>query len=362
MKKILIYPHYSNPYQTLLYQEFKDNQHIRLAYLSDSTERFDGYMLLLMLPLSIFKYRISGFTLFHLHWAMFTDKPRNTLEKILFFIYTFGLILYIKMLGYRLVWTVHNVLPHEPMTIHDSSITHLLCSVSDAKIVHSKSTIEQLRQLHCDISRIHIILHGNYISWYPNTVSQEDARSILGIEKAAVVFLCFGEIKPYKGIEDMLRVFRHCALQRKDLVLLIAGSLRDNAMSGQLEQYTRGISSQVKTMFRYIPDREVQYVMQAADVVVYPFRAITTSGSVLLALSFGKAIIYPALGSLKDIPGSVGFVYSAADKDGLQNAMVQACASDKKVLKTMGRHAYTYAASLSWKDIAQQTEAIYQQL
>ena len=47
---------------------------------------------------------------------------------------------------------------------------------------------------------------------------------------------------------------------------------------------------------RYIPDAELQVWLRAADVVVLPFRDILTSGSAILALSFGRAVVAPALG------------------------------------------------------------------
>ena len=47
----------------------------------------------------------------------------------------------------------------------------------------------------------------------------------------------------------------------------------------------------VKLHFRFISTEELVALYRAADVVVYPYRAITTSGALATGLALGKAIV-----------------------------------------------------------------------
>ncbi len=113
--------------------------------------------------------------------------------------------------------------------------------------------------------------------------------------------------------------------------------------------------------FSYIEDEKVQIYFNAADVAAYPFTYITTSGSAILSLSFGKAVIAPLLGNIVDLPKNVGFFYPINDKKGLREAIMQS-AIHKSKLPLMGKYAYNYAKSLSWEKIAGETCNVYKKV
>jgi glycosyltransferase involved in cell wall biosynthesis len=108
---------------------------------------------------------------------------------------------------------------------------------------------------------------------------------------------------------------------------------------------------------QYVPENEIQVYMNAADVAVFPFTDILTSGSVLLAMSFGKAIVVPRLGCITetlDIQG--GFLYNPDDLDGLSMALQKIVLSD---LNAMGQHNQITAEYFDWGKIANLTLDIY---
>ncbi|HSW96465.1 MAG TPA: glycosyltransferase [Candidatus Saccharimonadales bacterium] len=362
MKKILVYPKYSNPYQSLLYSEVEKNKDIEIKYFTDDIVTFGGYVLMAVLPFYLLKNRFLGFTIFHLHWVLFTPLSQSKVVQSISLLYVLFVILFIKLLGYKLVWTIHNIQPHVTVTANDMLITKFLCKMSNRKIVHSQVTITELKHLHCNTQNCVIIPHGNYIASYENTVTKQEAREYLNIDKNEFVFLFFGEIKIYKGIEDLLKVFSIISSETKHATLIIAGKVSDASVKQVIEQYEFNLKRKLITHLQHIHDKDIQYYMNAANVVVYPFKRITTSGSVLLALSFGTPIIYPMLGVLQEIPASVGFRYAASDDSGLYHSLKEAFLSGKETLSLKEKTSYNYANSLSWKKIAAQTVAIYQQV
>ncbi len=361
MKKILVYPKYNNPYQKLLYQQFNNNKKIKINYLVDEKTKYDRYLLMFVLPFMIVNKRIKGFNIFHLHWVAFTPKTNNKIIRTLDLFYVIFILLLIKVINYKLVWTIHNITPHDCLTINDLFITRFLYKIADVKIVHSKNTMEELKELKINIKNVVIIPHGNYIEYYENKINKIQARKRLHLDKNAFVLLFFGEIKFYKGIDELLKTFLDLAGDYKNSQLLVVGKVYEEQIEKLLKKYKSKLKDHLQLFLQYIPDSEIQYYMNAADIVVYPFRKITTSGSVLLALSFGKPIIYPLIGSLKELPDNIGFSYSIDNENNLHDCLEKAL-KNKKSLNELGHNALSYAKKLSWNNIAKQTLEVYNNL
>ena len=97
--------------------------------------------------------------------------------------------------------------------------------------------------------------------------------------------------------------------------------------------------------------------MNVADLVVLPFRSIFSSGSVMLAMSFGKAILAPELGCIPDILDHKGSIlYDPEDKHGLLSSMTIAL---KKDLNTMGLYNFKLANEYNWSMVSKRLFKVY---
>ncbi|HEY5051683.1 MAG TPA: glycosyltransferase, partial [Acidothermaceae bacterium] len=108
-------------------------------------------------------------------------------------------------------------------------------------------------------------------------------------------------------------------------------------------------------------DGELSSFFAAADVVACPFLDVTTSGSAMLALSFGVPIVAPRIGALADLPDDVGFFYEPAEPGGLAAALEHALGSPDDVAKA-AHQAHDYAAGMTWARAAEATIAVYQRV
>ena len=107
----------------------------------------------------------------------------------------------------------------------------------------------------------------------------------------------------------------------------------------------------------FVPDDQLQVLLNASDAVVLPFRDILTSGSMILAMSFGRAIVAPSMGCLPDtLPPGGGILYDPDDPGALEQALRTALDSD---LVAMGARNLERARELDWGPIAAATEALY---
>ena len=106
-----------------------------------------------------------------------------------------------------------------------------------------------------------------------------------------------------------------------------------------------------------MPDDELQLYLRAADVVATPFLEIFTSGSVLLAMSFERAVIAPRRGCVVDtLDEAGGILYDADDPQGLEGALRVAMDAD---LEAMGRHNSERLDRFDWKRVAEATREVY---
>lgn len=352
--KILVFPHDTgNPYQSLLYSSMLiKNVHIK--YLKSLA--FKPTINTIIIITQIIWYRFCGYSVFHLHWV-YSFAPGIKVRQLKFFnVYAYwcyiATLMSIKILGYKLVWTAHNVLPHESVFVNNNlelKARKYLIALADLVITHSESTIKELTKFGLCPKMYKIIPHGSYIGVYENKISQDTARKILNLTKNSFVYLFFGNIREYKGLDGLLEVYSKIRTHNTNLI--IAGVCRDP----KLRQLLNNCSD--KSIIWHdgtVSNNDLQIYFNASDVVVLPFKKITTSGSSLLALSFGKAVIAPSMGDLASLPISTAYIYNPIQIDGLEQAMLVAVSNYKEV-KKRGTAALEYAKSLTWTNIANDT-------
>lgn len=277
----------------------------------------------------------------HLHWPERHFRPGSLVSAIGFALR----LVAARLLGYRIVWTVHNAAPHEDAGAGDRLV---------------RATLRRLATLvvHCEAARrtlgtagpgALVIPHGTYVGRYPNGIGTRSARERLGIEPDARVFLTFGQVRSYKGLDELIRAFGQ--LRAPDARLLIAGE-----PVGQVAPPTAD-DARVRLFLRHIPDAEVQVFLNAADLVVLPYRSVLTSGAAMLALSFGRGIVAPRLGCLPELERSgAALLYDPSEPDGLAAALARALELDASAL---GERAKRFARTLSWDAIARRHLAAY---
>ncbi len=263
--------------------------------------------------------------------------------------------------GGKLVYTLHNWGQHEGEgdRVEQAALNRLLQRV-DAVHVHAEYIVPQL-QARLPRGRspvVSVIPHGNYIGAYPNTVDRSAARRRLEIPADTFAPLFFGLIRPYKGLEELLPAFAGLIDARARL--LIAGQSRPRDYAGQLA--SQSSDRRVRWHPQFVPSADVQLWMNAADVVVLPYRRITTSGAALLAWSFGKPVIAPALPAFvesMDKAPFLGVLYDPSAPGALHDALLEARRRD---LQSQHDQIITWAEQFNWQSIGQRFASFYYQL
>lgn len=198
-----------------------------------------------------------------------------------------------QALGGKLIYTVHNLDDHEARHPDlNAAANRWLFAQAAAIHVHDAQTAQAVAARFGRSAGVEIIPHGHYLGVYPDQITREQARARFGIGPARFVYLCLGQIRPYKGIEDLIAAF---AQLEEDSLLLIAGHVGVPAYGQEIATLAAD-DPRIQLYPTYVADETLQYFFHAADACVFPYRRATTSGAALLAFSFAKPILAPAIG------------------------------------------------------------------
>ncbi len=190
----------------------------------------------------------------------------------------------------KMVHTLHNLQNHARLWLGLEKVIYgfFLRNCSQIRVYSKETKKAAIERFGLKSERIKIIQDLPYHLYYENKIGKSESRKRLNLNENAFVYLFFGELKPYKGVDNLLKAYAEIA-QPTDR-LIIAGKSYDEAYFASIKQRADTIPS-VSIYHRFIEDDEVQVFFNAADVIVLPFVRIDHSGSVDLAMSFSKPVI-----------------------------------------------------------------------
>ncbi|MFH1403620.1 MAG: glycosyltransferase [Candidatus Altiarchaeota archaeon] len=301
----------------------------------------------------------------HFHWVytffVALSRGKRRISRVKSFIFLSQVFL-LRILGVRIFWTVHDLTTYEVDQDNKERVECFLRRVfsrlCDRIIVHNPSAMETVEELYGlgGRGRIRVIPHGNYIGYYGDDVSRGEARRRIGVEGSGIVFLYFGSIKPYKGVPELVEAFRR--MDAPGTRLLIVGEDYTRWVVDEVKERV-GDDDRIKTVFRRVRNDEVQLYMNASDVVVLPFKETLTSGSLILAASFRKPVITPAMGYVSDMLGDDGCIlYDPSDSEGLLDGMIRSLEAD---LNAMGERNYQRVREYGWDRVGKETAREYRE-
>lgn len=247
----------------------------------------------------------------------------------------------------KMVWTLHNILPHgaSQLKLHKTVRRFFGNSCKWIRVFADSSVGKASEILAIPKDKFIVLPEGDYIGEYPNTITRKQARDRLKIEANKKVLLYLGYIKPYKGLESLIKEFSK--INNKEWELIMAGKSMDSTYLNKLTDLYKG-NKNIKLINAFIEPEELQVYYNAADAVVLPFKKIENSGSAIMAMGFKKAILAPSIGVLTiRLAKQQNLLYSD-----LNQGLKAIFAMNKAELKKMGEQNFEYLKQHSWKDFA----------
>lgn len=191
--------------------------------------------------------------------------------------------------GVRVLYLIHNVLPHEPR-LWDRLLARLAMAPARQYIVQAEREAQRLRIL---LPKAKIIMspHPVYDMFAGQTIPKERARQTLALAPDVPVLLFFGIVRPYKGLRYLLEALHLLRQDGQAPQLVIAGEFwePESEYAALIDQW--GLAQQVQIHNRYIANEDIPTFFGAADIFVAPYVDGTQSGSAKLALGFGLPMV-----------------------------------------------------------------------
>lgn len=195
--------------------------------------------------------------------------------------------------GRPLVLTAHDVLPREPRR-GQLAAQRALYERVDAVVVHTEHGRSRLiEELDVAPEKVSVIAHGAFEHLTHVAGEQPLPDAFAAVRKPVV--LCFGLLRPYKGVEVLLDAWREAEL---DAELWIVGNPRMD-----ITALRACAPPSVRWMARFVPDQQVGAYFRRADLVVLPYREAEQSGVLFTALAFGRPLLLSAVGGFPEIAG-----------------------------------------------------------
>jgi glycosyltransferase involved in cell wall biosynthesis len=312
-----------------------------------------GVQVLPMARLDIFSPVLAAATrrtpvFYHQHWlrdVFWGAKSREDgLQRIARHV---GTLRAMKGLGFRVLWTVHNLVEHDASPLHKELGETLLAGMAthaDRILVHYEGAAAELSEL----TGVDVIVKSSLLAHplYDHLLrlGENDFPPEVGLPANLPkrIWLMTGLIRPYKGASELLQAWQtllssqHCSPH-----LVIAGDLRDPSLPPLIESLIHRFPGALTVIPRRLGDAELATLVRHCELMIAPYRNVHTSGTYFLASTFRKPVLAPRRGMFARAvdDGKTGWLYDGTN-DGLVLALQTLLREPQERFRQLGEAAW----------------------
>lgn len=320
-----------NPYNALLYDAM--------------INKFPGTSVVEYSPLK----NLECFNVSHWHWPEGSWNNRSWFRSFARAVLLFLEIDFARLKNTVFIWTFHNIAPHDIKhpRLAEWCASQLVRRV-DGAVFLSKTSKSLACKRYPKLCRVKstVIQHGDYRPTLISEVGKHCARQRLGIPEMAPTLGFVGRIRPYKQIGSLIKAFK--SLEDPSFRLLISGKPDDSVEVLQALNETKN-DPRIFLNLELHSEQDLQVAVEACDVVVFPYRDLINSGSVIYALSNNRPVLVPKCAPMDELAAQVGESSVLFFNEGL-------CKKDiLTALRKSSADSGSFSAKfLSWDQIARQ--------
>jgi len=168
----------------------------------------------------------------------------------------------------------------------------------------------------------HVVPHAGYDT-YEGTSAGAQREAPDGV----LNLLYFGIIRPFKGVEDLVRAYEGIPEDQADRFWLtvVGETWEGHTLPTELIAASPR-RDRITFVNRYVQDDEVDGFFRGADVVVLPYHRSSMSGPLHVAMNYGRPVVVTSVGGLVEAASGYGgavFV-EPQDPDSLRAGILEA--------------------------------------
>jgi len=275
-------------------------------------------------------------------------------------------LVFSKMMGLKVVYTVHDVVSNLDKTKSSNKLIDFVLRNANKLFTHNEFSKNQMLDLFKGIDKdIAIIPHGNYLPFIESEKEKNDSRDYLDIPKNKKVLLFFGMIKRIKGLEILLNSLVAVKKVHPDIVLLIAGKSWEDDFNVYQEIIDReGLNENCIIHNRYIPSEDVAHYFCLSDLSVLPYKRISQSGVLMMAMSYNSAVLTSNLLPFTELitDNETGFLFESENVKSLSDKIISIFKDDSSVSKVRVKGMNLIKREYNWNRLGALSKEVYQSL
>lgn len=262
--------------------------------------------------------------------------------------------------GFPTVVTVHDI---DALGGAAESHPRRIYSRPEALVVHNETCHRALRPF-APTTPIEVVPHGHYLH-VVGRMDRRQARRRLGLSAAAPTALFFGQIKRSKGLDLLIESMRGVVDRLPDARLVIAGrAWRDEVEIYRDAIQRSGLDEAVDFRHGFVSEADVPALFGAADLVVLPYRRIYQSGVLLMAMSYGRAVLTSDLPAMREVvdDGVNGFTFHDGDATHLALRLTELLQRPESLAAAAETALERLRVEHDWRLIGERTASLYRRL
>jgi glycosyltransferase involved in cell wall biosynthesis len=250
-----------------------------------------------------------------------------------------------------LVLTAHDVLPREPRPGQLRAQTLLYDRVDAVVVLSEHGRGRLIGEVGVDPAKVEVIPHGvlDHLTRVPEAPLPPELAAVEG-----PVVLCFGLMRPYKGLDVLVRAWE--GITGAELWIVGRPRMDTAALHAAAPPGVRFVE-------RFVDGGEAAAFFRRADLVVLPYREIEGSGVLATALAFGRPLLLTDAGSFPEVAATGAAQLVPPGDPAALHAELAALVRDAGRRAQLAARARAAAAGpYAWGPIAERHLALYARL
>ncbi len=264
----------------------------------------------------------------------------------------------------KVVATIHDLLPFNKK-FYDFYFHKKIYQKANWVISQARDNMDKLiKSFGVNPDKLSYIPHGHYMDFAENA-TREESRKYLKLPLDKKIILFFGQIKKVKGVDILVEAMKEIHKKHPEALCLIAGKVWKDDFS-KYEQQIRAddLTDCFRTDIKFIPDDQIKYYFNAADIVALPYKKIYQSGVVLLAYAYEKPVVATREGEFLTVvkDKETGLLVPSNDAKAFAKALCWYLDHPDTALEFGKRGKQDLYVRLSWTTIGASIADIYRRL
>ncbi len=193
---------------------------------------------------------------------------------------------------------IHNAYPHENSLFSSFFLKRYLRSLNEY-VTFSKVVKE-----HIEKNSPKIIGKTFFLpvpNKFGNSIKPIVAKKKLELCPKTKYLMFFGVIRPYKGLDLLIKAFDILRKTKNNVELLIVGENYESINKYQSLKEFSNNKKYIKFVNKFIDEKMLKYWFSAVDIVIQPYKNASQSGVTSLAIHFEKILVTTNTGGLSEL-------------------------------------------------------------